>query len=189
MAVISFSLTDFELVRGYKPVKCKRRIRGSETPLFRILHPQGESEECMTFLYAEHNREGENEMGGCGEKNMRRGGRMNQDKTKSDGAALRKRMRVHGCIHTHACVCVCACMCCDMPISSTPPPYPPATAPHLTPPCPALQGLSQKGMRRGTVFHPCGGQSLWIRQPSLGPSPMGSGAQQAPSSPPEDGGL
>lgn len=67
----------------------------------------------------------------------------------------------------------------------TPPPYPPATAPHLTPPCPALQGLSQKGMRRGTVFHPGGGQSLWISQPSLGPSPLGSGAQQAPSSPPQ----
>lgn len=40
-------------------------------------------------------------------------------------------------------------------------------------------------MRRRTVFHPCGGQSLWIRQPSLGPSPPGSGAQQAPSSPPK----
>lgn len=39
-------------------------------------------------------------------------------------------------------------------------------------------------MRRGTVFHPRGGQSMWIRQPSLGPSPLVSGAQQAPSSPP-----
>lgn len=76
---------------------------------------------------------------------MRRGGRINQDKTRSDGSALRKRMRMHECIHTLACVCVCARVCCDMSISSTPPPYPPANAPHLTPPCPALQGLSQKG--------------------------------------------
>lgn len=44
-------------------------------------------------------------------------------------------------------------------------------------------------MKKGTVFHPCGGQSLWIRQASLGPSPLGSRAQQAPTTPPEDGGL
>lgn len=68
VAVISFSLIDFELDRGYKPVKCKGRIRGSGTPLFRIFHPQGMSEECMTFLYAEDNREGENKMGGYGGK-------------------------------------------------------------------------------------------------------------------------
>lgn len=53
------------------------------------------------------------------------------------------------------------------------------TAPHLTLPCPAPQGLSQKSMRGVTVFHPCGGQSLWIRQPSLGSFPLGSSAQQA----------
>lgn len=38
-------------------------------------------------------------------------------------------------------------------------------------------------MRMGTVFHPCGGQSLWIHQPSLRSSTLGSGAQQAPSIP------
>lgn len=88
-------------------------------------------------------------------------------------------MRVHVCVVT-----------CLHPLwPPAPPPYPPAAAPHLTPPCPALQALSQNRMRRGTVFHHCGGQSLRISQPSLGPSPLGSGAQQAPCSPPVDGGL
>lgn len=59
MAVIAINLTDSELDRGCKPVECERRIRGSGTPLFPILHPQGESEECMTFLYAQDNRERE----------------------------------------------------------------------------------------------------------------------------------
>lgn len=68
MAVIAFNLTDFELDRSRKPVKCERRIRGSGTPLLPILHQQGESEECMTFLYAQDNRGGEKEMGGFGRK-------------------------------------------------------------------------------------------------------------------------
>lgn len=58
VAVITFNLTDFELDRDYKKVKCER-IRGSGTPLFPILHPRGESEECMTFLYAQDNEERE----------------------------------------------------------------------------------------------------------------------------------
>lgn len=57
----------------------------------------------------------------------------------------------------------------------------PHTWPHPAQPCRAGR---KKGMRRGTVFHPRGGQSLWIGQPSLGPSPPGSGAQQAPLQPP-----
>lgn len=61
----------------------------------------------------------------------------------------------------------------------------PELLPHTWPrPAQPRRACRKKGMRRGTVFHPCGGQSLWIRQPSLGPSPLGSGAQQAPSSPP-----
>lgn len=70
VTVITFNLTDFELDREYKPVKCEKRIRGSGTPLLPVLHPQGESEECMTFLYAQDNkkRERENEMGGYGRK-------------------------------------------------------------------------------------------------------------------------
>ncbi len=39
----------------------------------------------------------------------------------------------------------------------TPPPYPPATAPHLTPPCPAPQGLSQKKDEKGNRFPPLWG--------------------------------
>lgn len=39
----------------------------------------------------------------------------------------------------------------------TPPPYPPATAPHLTPPCPALQGLLQKKDEKGNRFPPLWG--------------------------------
>lgn len=127
------------------------------------------------------------------------GGGQNQDKkTSTDGAALHKLMHMHKCVHTYASVCACAHVCLDMPIFSTPnssnrPPLlqnPQATAPHLTPPCLSLQGLSQKtAMRRGTVFHPCGGQSLWIHQPNLGPSPVGSHAQQVLFNSPEDGGL
>lgn len=89
-------------------------------------------------------------------------------------------------------------VCCDMPISSAPNSHtypssicaPPATAPHLTPPCPSPQGPSQKTVpRRGTIFHPCGGQSLWICQPNSEPSSLGSCAQQAHSAPWVDGGL
>lgn len=125
-----------------------------------------------------------------------RGGR-NQDQTTSDGAALRKWMRMHECIHIYACVYVCACVCCDRPVSSTPPltAHPllhtpqllPHTWPHPTQPCGAF--CKKTRMRRGTVFHPCGGQSMWICQGSLGPSSLGSSAQQAPTTPPEDGGL
>lgn len=124
------------------------------------------------------------------------GGGQNQDKISADGAALRKLMRMHDCIHTRASVCVCARVCCDMPISSTPnsTTYPSSMPPSYCPtPDPTLlisAGPAAKtGMRGGTVFHPCGGQSLWIRQPNLGPSPLGSCAQQAFFSPPEDGGL
>lgn len=38
-----------------------------------------------------------------------------------------------------------------------PPPYPRATAPHLTPPCPAPQGLSQKRDEKGNRFPPLWG--------------------------------
>lgn len=124
-----------------------------------------------------------------------RGGQ-NQDETGTDGAALRKLMHMDVCMHTHASVCVCAHVCCDMPISSTPPSttypssIPPSYCPTPDPTLPIPAGpVAKTGMRRGTVFHPCGGQSLWIRQPNLGPSPLGSRAQQALFNPPEDGGL
>lgn len=105
-------------------------------------------------------------------------------------------MRMHECIHIHASACVCAHVCCDMPISSTPSwtIYPSSIPPSYCPiPDPTLLNsagpAAKTGMRGGTVFQPCGGQSLWIHQSNLGPSPLGSCAQQAPFSPPEDGGL
>lgn len=141
-------------------------------------------------------------------ENMRRGGRMNQRKTEGV-SGLWGEIKIKPVLTEQPCVSECACMSvsigmhvlvcpricvvtCLSPAHLLPLLHTlQATAPHLTWPCPALQGQSQKKRkkRRGTVFYPCGGQSLWIRQPSLGPSPVGSGAQQAPSSPQEDGGL
>lgn len=59
----------------------------------------------------------------------------------------------------------------------------PYTWPHPAHLCRASR--KKKGMRReGTVFRPCGGQSLQISQANLGPSPPGACAQQALLSPP-----
>lgn len=106
-------------------------------------------------------------------------------------------MNAHAWVYTYPCMCLRMCMCVlwhayllhtsfdCLPLLHNPKQLP-HTWPHPAQPCRACR---KKGVRRGTVFHPCGGQSLWIRQPSLGPSPLGSSAQQAPTSPPEDGGL
>lgn len=114
---------------------------------------------------------------------VRRG--LNQDKTSTDGAALCKLMRMHECVHSHACVCTRARVCCDMPISSTPPPLlhtPRATAPHLTPPCPSLQGLSQKeGDEKGNRFPPLRGAIT--ADPSARLRALSSG-QRCPAGPP-----
>ena len=88
---------------------------------------------------------------------------------------------MHVSVHVHVCVVTCLSPPHLHP-SSIPPELLPHTWPHPAHPCRACR--KKKGMRRGTVFHHCGGQSLRIRQPGLGPSPLGSGAQQAPLQPP-----
>lgn len=91
------------------------------------------------------------------------------------------------CIHTCMCLYVCmsvlwhACLSPNPSLTLVPRDNRPTPDPALH--CLALQSQLQKRMRMGTVFHPCGGQSVWIHQPSLGSSTLGSGAQQAPSSP------
>lgn len=74
----------------------------------------------------------------------------------------------------------------------TPPPYAPRQLlPHTWPhPAHPHRARRKKTVpRRGTIFPPCGGQSLWICQSNSGPSSLGSRAQQAHSAPPVDGGL
>lgn len=104
--------------------------------------------------------------------------------------SVSKHIHVFGYVHS----CVVTCLSPPHLLQPhAPPPYPQGYCPT---PDPALPGPSgpvakkkKKKMWRGTVFCPHGGQSVWICQPSLGPSPLGCGAQQAPSSPQEDGGL
>lgn len=103
--------------------------------------------------------------------------------------------------------CVCAHVCCDMPRSATPnshihlpllhvpPPVNYCPTPDPTLPIPAGPVAKKKTKKKnspkqGNHFAPLwGGYSLWICQPNLGPSSLGSCAQQAPSAPPVHGGL
>lgn len=90
-------------------------------------------------------------------------GGQNQDKTSTDRAALRKLMRMHECVHTHACVCVRARVCCDMPISSTPPSttypssIPPSYCPTPDPTLPSPAGPVAKKDEKGNRFPPLWG--------------------------------
>lgn len=58
---------------------------------------------------------------------------------------------------------------------------------------PVAKEKTGDGEGRGTVPQPCGGQSLQISQPNLGPFPLGVCAQQAllrqPPAPQDDRGL
>lgn len=108
------------------------------------------------------------------------GGHKTRDKTHSDRAAFAKTAQASTCwcVLWHA-------------YTSFLPPTTPRQLAH-TWPHPALTGPTEpvaKEDEKGDCFLPHGGQSLWIHQPSLKPSPLGSGAQQAPFSPQEDGGL
>lgn len=114
----------------------------------------------------------------------------NQDKTSTDRSALRKLMRMHECIHTHACFCVCARVCCDMPISSTPPStadpssIPPSYCPTPDPTLPGPAGtVAKKKDEKGNRFPP-----LWgavTVDPSAQLRALSSG-QRCPAGPPTD---
>lgn len=92
-------------------------------------------------------------------------------------------------VYAYTCMCLYVCMsvlwhaCLSPNLSLTRVPQGNWPTPDPVLHCLALQSLLQKRMRMGAVFHPCGGQSVRIHQPSLGSSTLGSDAQQAPSSP------
>lgn len=87
--------------------------------------------------------------------------------------------------HVHVGVCMHECTLWHA-YTSILPPAPPRQLAH-TWPSPALTGPAQPAAKEDEkvdCFLPRGGQSQWIHQPSLRPSPLGSGAQQAPLQPP-----